>query len=191
MNEHNSGADAPWRDSSRPKSGAIEIIAAEDAAAQAHPELHPRRLSRLWWQRIIHQFAKFSLVGGLGFFVDMGIFNILRATVLSREEYEWGPLAANALSTLVAIVFNWAGNRFWTFRHDRRHTSTTREAAEFFFVSLVGAVIGLLPLWVTHYLVGWVSPLADNLAKVFGIGVSSIFRFVLYRWWVYSPNRKN
>ena len=44
-------------------------------------------------------------------------------------------------------------------------------------------------LWITHYLFDWTSPLSDNIAKLVGIGVGSIFRFALYRWWVYSPAR--
>ncbi len=132
---------------------------------------------------------KFGLIGGLGVVVDMGVFNLLRATVLSPSEVTWGPMAANIIATLVAIVFNWAGNRFWTFRMERHNTSTSREAIEFFAVSLAGMLIGLVPLWFTHYGMGWTSPLSDNISKLVGIGLGSVFRFVLYRWWVYSPSR--
>lgn len=137
------------------------------------------------------QVASFGLIGGLGVIVDMGTFNILRATVLHPTQAGWGPMAANVIGTLVAIAFNWVGNRYWTFRHDRHHTSTTREAVEFLGVSLAGLLIGLVPLWITHYGLGWTSPLADNIAKLIGIGVGSVFRFALYRWWVYSPSRRH
>jgi putative flippase GtrA len=56
-------------------------------------------------------------------------------------------------------------------------------------VSIAGLLIGLVPLWITHYGIGWTSPLADNISKLVGIGLGSIFRFALYRWWVYSPRR--
>ncbi|MFD2757918.1 GtrA family protein [Gulosibacter faecalis] len=181
--------DPSWRDSRHPHSGAIAIIAAEEADARTHPDAHPRRGSRDWWGHLVTQLFKFGLIGGLGVIVDMGVFNLLRATVLSPSEVTWGPMAANIIGTLVAIVFNWAGNRFWTFRKERHITSTSREAIEFFAVSIAGLLIGLVPLWITHYGIGWTSPLADNISKLVGIGLGSIFRFALYRWWVYSPRR--
>jgi putative flippase GtrA len=181
--------DPSWRDTRHPQSGAIAIIAAEEADARTHPEDHPRRGTAAWWGHLFKQLMKFGLIGGLGVVVDMGVFNWLRATVLSPSEVTWGPMAANIIATLVAIVFNWAGNRFWTFRKERHHTSTSREAIVFCAVSLAGMLIGLLPLWFTHYGMGWTSPIADNISKLVGIGLGSVFRFVLYRWWVYSPSR--
>jgi hypothetical protein len=43
---------------------------------------------------------------------------------------------------------------------------------------------------VSHYLMGLTSPLADNISNnVIGLGLGTLFRFALYRWWVFSPNR--
>ena len=183
--EHSRG----WDDVKNPKSGPIAIIAANESDAKLHPQDHPARWSRQWWHSLTSQFLKFGLVGGLGIVVDLGVFNALRLTVLAPEVVSWGPMAANIIGTLVAILFNWVGNRLWTFRHDRHHNSTWQEAVEFLLVSLAGLVISLIPLWITHYLFDWTSPLSDNIAKLVGIGVGSIFRFALYRWWVYSPAR--
>jgi hypothetical protein len=37
---------------------------------------------------------------------------------------------------------------------------------------------------------GLTSPLADNISNnVIGLGLGTLFRFALYRWWVFSPNR--
>lgn len=133
---------------------------------------------------------KFGLVGGTGIIVDFAVFNLLRTTVLSPDESRWGPLWATVIATIVAILWNWVGNRLWTFREHRRDAGATREAVEFFLVSLAGMVIGLIPLWVSHYLLDFTSIAADNIAKFIGIGIGSVFRFVLYRWWVYAPHRR-
>lgn len=178
-----------WEDIPNPQSGPIAIIAASESDAKLHPQDHPARWSNEWWHALASQFMKFGLVGGLGVLVDLGVFNALRLTVLAPEVVTWGPMAANIIGTLVAIVFNWVGNRLWTFRHQRHHNSTWHEAFEFMAVSLAGLVISLIPLWLSHYLLEWTSPFADNVAKLVGIGVGSVFRFALYRWWVYSPSR--
>ncbi|WP_087002109.1 GtrA family protein [Gulosibacter sp. 10] len=176
------------QDPAHPHSGAIEIIAAEHA--QAKPGSRPIRWSLPWFQSFVAQLLKFGLVGGVSVFVDIGAYTLLRTTVLSPEVHPLGPMLAKVLATLVAILWSWIGNRFWTFRHARasgRHT--TREGLEFLGVSLAGMVIGLVPLWITHYVLHWDSLLVENLANLVGIGLGSIFRFALYRWWVYSPRR--
>lgn len=185
----NSSELPEWQDCPNPQSGPIAIIAANESDAQIHPQHHPVRWSGAWWKALTSQFMKFGLVGGLGIVVDLGVFNALRLTVLAPEVVGWGPMAANVIGTLVAIAFNWVGNRLWTFRHERHHKSTWHEAMEFLLVSLAGMIISLIPLWITHYMLEWTTPLADNLSKIVGIGVGSLFRFALYRWWVYSPKR--
>jgi putative flippase GtrA len=137
------------------------------------------------------QIARFGLVGGLGFAVDLAVFNLLRATALHPDALDAGPLLAKVVSTVVAIAVNWIGNRYWTFG-DQRTTRRGREAVEFLAVSLLGMVIGLACLYVSHYVLGLTSPLADNVsANVIGLGLGSAVRFVLYRQWVYSPARRH
>jgi putative flippase GtrA len=138
---------------------------------------------------LISQLARFGVVGAVGFVVDIGIFNALLATIFSSNANHEGPLWAKVISTSVAIVVNWIGNRYWTFRkEERRHPVS--EAVEFFVVSLVGLGIGLGCLWISHYALGLTSPLADNIsANVIGLGLGTVFRFALYRWWVFNPRR--
>ena len=135
------------------------------------------------------QLARFGVVGLGGLVIDIGIFNLLRLTVLSPDEIESGPLIAKVISTSVAIAFNWLGNRYWTFRATRR-TQALREAIEFIAVSLAGSLISLLCLWISHYVLGFTSVLADNVSSnVIGLALGTAFRFVFYRWWVFHPDR--
>src|SRR5690606_15411130 len=57
---------------------------------------------------------------------------------------------------------------------------------EFFTVSAGGMLIGLACLWVSHYLLGFHSLLADNIAgNVVGLALGTAFRFWGYRVWVF------
>jgi putative flippase GtrA len=144
----------------------------------------PERLSKL-----LGQVARFGAVGAVGLAVDLVVFNALRLTVLSPDRLHEGPLIAKVVSTMLAILTNWIGNRYWTFAASRRR-STVREGVEFFLVSVAGMGIGLACLWVSHYALGYTSVLADNIASnVVGLALGAAFRFSLYRWWVYSPRR--
>lgn len=138
---------------------------------------------------LIGQFARFGVVGLGGLVVDVAVFNLLRLTVFSPENVAEGPLLAKVVSTGVAIVVNWIGNRYWTFRSTRGRVPA-REFAEFLLVSLGGMAIGLLCLWVSHYVLGFTSVLADNVAtNVVGLALGTLFRFALYRSWVFAPHR--
>ena len=133
--------------------------------------------------------VRFGLVGGVGFVVDVGVFNLLRTTIMDPSVMHGGPVVAKLVSTTLAILVNWLGNRFWTFR-ERRRADVLRESVEFFAVSIAGMGIGLACLWVSHYVLGYRSLLADNISgNVIGLVLGAVFRFVLYRVWVFSDKR--
>ncbi|MEP6843705.1 MAG: GtrA family protein, partial [Pseudolysinimonas sp.] len=88
-----------------------------------------------------------------------------------------------------AIIVNWIGNRFWTFR-EHRGPQLVREGIEFGVVSIGGLLIGLFCLFISHYVLGYTSLLADNISSnVIGLALGTAFRFSLYRFWVFSPRR--
>lgn len=91
------------------------------------------------------QFVRFGVVGLVGVVVDVGIFNLLRLTVLAPEIIHEGPVIAKVISTSIAIVTNWIGNRYWTFGSMRR-SHVLREGLEFALVSVGGMGIALLCL---------------------------------------------
>ncbi|PJJ71207.1 putative flippase GtrA [Diaminobutyricimonas aerilata] len=140
-------------------------------------------------RQLLTQLVRFGLVGGIGLVVDVAVFNALRLTVLAPENLHEGPVVAKVISTTLAIGCNWLGNRYWTFR-EHRSPRATREGLEFALVSVGGMLIGLACLWVSHYVLGFTSVLADNIASnVVGLALGTVFRFALYRWWVFSPTR--
>lgn len=138
---------------------------------------------------LLTQLARFGVVGLIGLVVDIGVFNLLRATVLETEVVHEGPMIAKVISTSLAIVANYVGNRYWTFSANRR-SQVVREGLEFVLVSLGGMVITLGCLWISHYLLGFTSLLADNISSnVIGLALGTAFRFAFYRYWVFHPSR--
>jgi len=138
---------------------------------------------------LLAQFARFGAVGLVGLAVDIALFNLLRVTVLSPELIAEGPIIAKVVSTTVAIAVNWVGSRYWSFRLRRRRPAG-REAVEFAIVSIGGMLIAVGCLVISREVLGFTSLLADNIASnVVGLGLGSLFRFALYRWWVFHPRR--
>ena len=140
--------------------------------------------SQLW--QFFMQVALFCFVGGIGFVVDVGVFNVLRLGPFAPQNIDGGPVLAKLVSTSFAIAVTWAGNRYWTFR-DHRRTDVRREAFEYVVASVAGVIVSIACLWVTHYLLGLTSVLDDNLStNVLGLALGTLVRFMLYRLWVFA-----
>jgi putative flippase GtrA len=140
-------------------------------------------------RKLISQFAGVGVVGLVGLVIDVSIFNVLRATVLNPAHVNSGALWATVISTSVAIVCNWLGNRYWTFRNERR-AHWWREGLEFALVSVGGLLISLGCVWFSEQVLDYHSLLSDNIAKnVVGLALGTVFRFTFYRIWVFRPSR--
>lgn len=141
------------------------------------------------WAKMLSYVVKFGVVGLIGMFIDVGVFNLLRLGFAGEGHFFSGPIGAKIVSVSIAIVFNWVGNRYWTFREQRRK-NFVMEFLEYVAVSIGGLLIGLLCLWVSHYVLGFNNLIADNISSnVVGLILGTIFRFALYRYWVYGAHR--
>jgi putative flippase GtrA len=129
---------------------------------------------------IYREMIKFGVVGLMAFVIDIGLANLLWHTVLSDKV-----TTAKIISGIVATLFSWVGNRQWTFRH-RRSRPAHHEVLLFFGVNGVALLISAATLYVSHYGLGYVSILADNVATIIGIGLGTLFRFWAYRKFVFA-----
>jgi putative flippase GtrA len=85
------------------------------------------------------QFAKFGVVGALGYAINLGVYALLLGI---------GPHEAAAVSFVVAATSNYWWNRHWTFAETRGHFGT--QGARFFGVSL--AAFAVNQLWLLVFL---------------------------------------
>jgi putative flippase GtrA len=129
---------------------------------------------------LIHELAKFGLVGAIAAVLDLGGAAMLYGAAGLNE------LAAKTISTVVAATFAYAGNRVWTFRH-RANAGLAREYLIFFMLNGIGLLIALLVIGFTTYSLGLHGPLAYNVAQVTGTGIGTIFRYWAYKKWVFLP----
>lgn len=134
--------------------------------------------------------VKFGVVGLVCYGIDVGIFNLLRWGVFGTGGFFTGPIGAKIVSAAISTVVAWLANRFWSFR-DRRRSDLGWEFLEFGAVAVVGIGIGVGCIAVSHYLLGFTSLLADNIAgNVVGLVLGTAFRFLMYRYWVFGSSRR-
>lgn len=143
------------------------------------------RTPRAGLARTVAQLSRFGVVGIVAFVVDVGLFNVLRFAGGEGPLYRW-VLGAKVISSAVATVVSWLGNRYWTFRHTRRE-QVRHEFVLFVVMCTIGLLISLACLALSHYVLHLTSPLADNIsANVVGLAAGTAFRFYAYRTWVFS-----
>lgn len=130
------------------------------------------------FQQLIHEGAKFLVVGGTGAVVTLGGADILHNHVHA------GKYTAITVATVVATVVTFVGNRFWTFRH-RSGKGSAHEGAMFFLLNAVGLLIGYAFIWLIQSGFGLAGAVWYDFANFLGLVFGTLFRFWSYRKWVW------
>ena len=132
------------------------------------------------WQMLVHEVAKFGIVGAVCYVIDFGLFNVFHFA------WGWGPITSKTLSTIIAATVNYFANRHWSFAPPgaQRHTSRVhavhraelhRPRRSRWRSSRFG-----------HYVLKQTSPLATNIwGNVVGTGMATFFRFWAYKKFVF------
>ena len=131
------------------------------------------------------QVATFGAVGMIAFVVDFTVYNLLLLGPLARYT-----ITAKVISVTVATIVAWLGNRYLTFRAHRTR-AVWREGVLFAISNLLGLGIAALCLFVSHYVLGFVSPIADNIAaNGVGLVLGTLFRYFSYRFLVFPATQE-
>ncbi len=126
---------------------------------------------------------RFGIVGGANWIVDFAVFNTARWALP-----EGWVMLAKITAVAIAATFSWIVNRAWTFRA-RATNNPRREWVTFLIVNALGLLPPLGCLWLTHYVWGWTSALADNIsANVVGLILGTALRYFGYRYLVFTKN---
>jgi putative flippase GtrA len=131
------------------------------------------------FQRLIHEAAKFGVVGVVGVFITNGGYALLHST------FGLGPVTATTIATIVATAISYVANRYWSFRH-RERTSVAREGVIFFVLNGIGLLIQDAVVAFNFYILSnGHNKAAEFIALNAGIALATLFRFWSYRKWVW------
>ena len=127
---------------------------------------------------LIHEAAKFGVVGVLSFGVTIVGSNVLHSGA------GLGELVSVTIATTVATVLSFLGNKHWAFRH-RKGNALHRESILFFVCNGVGLLFQLAFVAAVQFGLGLKGTLAYNVANILGVLVATSFRLYTYRQWVF------
>jgi dolichol-phosphate mannosyltransferase len=122
-----------------------------------------------WWQ-----LAKFGLVGGSGYLINLAVFSLLRGDLGLHQA-----LAAVG-AFCVAVTSNFFWNRHWTFSAADGHAGF--QAARFFAVSVGALAVNLVVL---EALV-MATSLGDLSAQAIAVAVAMPFNFLGNKLWTFA-----
>jgi putative flippase GtrA len=132
--------------------------------------LHGMRKPANWLQLV-----RFSLVGGIGFVINVAVYALLVHG--AGVQY----LAANVIAWLVAVSNNFVLNRHWTF-DARSHGRAHAQAVRFLAVSLVAEAFSLLMLTLLVEGAG----LDKVLAQALAVGCATPLNFIGNKLWSFK-----
>ncbi|OMH23817.1 hypothetical protein BKD30_10590 [Tersicoccus phoenicis] len=130
---------------------------------------------------LMREILKFGTVGAVGYVINNGVWFLLVHGPM-QDSYA----KARVVSGIVATLFAWVANRYWTFRH-KRQPNKVRELVQFLVINAIGVGIEAGCVWFTVYVLGLTDTTSSFIAGgVIGLGLGTIFRFIAYRYWVFS-----
>ncbi|MET8540860.1 GtrA family protein [Kitasatospora sp. NPDC004799] len=128
---------------------------------------------------ITGEVVKFGIVGLSGVVVNFAVFWVcINGMGLAS-------VRSNIVATVIAIATNYLGYRYWLYR-DRDAASRKREITLFLVYSGIGMLIETGVLGFSVYVLDLRSHYEQIGAKVIGLAVATVFRFVSYRTWVFK-----
>jgi putative flippase GtrA len=129
-------------------------------------------------REVIHEGAKFLIVGGTGVVV------VLVGSDLLHFELGLGKFTAVTIATVAATIMAFLGNRYWSFAK-RQGGGAHVETILFFLLNGVGLLIQYGCIALVTSVFGLPGRLWYTVANLVGIGIGTLFRFWSYRKWIW------
>ena len=145
------------------------------------PGGHSVHRAALLYQRfrqLIHEAAKFGIVGFAGVLVNLGV------TDWAHFSLGVDAVEASILGGVVSTILAFLGNRYWSFRN-RERIPIARETTMFVVLNGIGIAIQALTIYLFKHDAHVTTGLPYTAANMLGILLGTVFRWWSYRKWVW------
>ena len=136
----------------------------------------------LRFQVLVHEIAKFGVVGAMGFVVQLGVQNAL------YPGHHIGALTSVVIASVFATTATFLGNRYWAFKH-RKGRGIAHETVLFVVFNILGMLIQAGFVAVVVKEMHHTDRLSYNVATLIGIAIATLFRLFSYRKFVFFEKK--
>lgn len=124
----------------------------------------------------LRQFIKFCIVGSISAIINFGVLYSLTEWL-----HVWYIISA-ILGFILAVIFNFCLNKFWTFRNLDKKRGALNQLLKFLVVSLTGLVINTLIIYnLTEFI-----KFDYRLSWVFACAAVTFWNFCLNKFWTFK-----
>lgn len=121
-----------------------------------------------------NEIARFIMVGGVSFAIDLGLLMLL------HEVFSVDLVLATPIAFLVSLAFNYALQRIFTFRADNGKSVS-------FIKYCLLVVFNTLAIDVIVNVFDWLGA-GYQVGKVVSTIMTTAWNFLLYKHWIFKPN---
>jgi putative flippase GtrA len=154
------------------------------AATEDPPPTAAHWILRGGWRVLTKELGAFGVVGGVGFVLDLAVFQLL----ITRTEV--GAVTAKLIAATLSSTTAFLGHRFWSFSH-RSHGVLHRDYVRFAVVNGVTLLLSLSIVALVRYPLGQEGALVLQAANVTSIVIGTAIRFLVYRAWVFPARSED
>ena len=136
----------------------------------------------------VYQLAKFLLIGAFFAIFDLIILNILMERFGIDKDSGFKYTLFVGISFVIATTVKYIADKYWAFEK-KEGKGMGMEFVKFFAVTVISGVIQIVVADLVFKALGETETTAvvsGNVGKIAGIGVASIFNFVMYKFFVFK-----
>lgn len=120
-----------------------------------------------------NSFIRYLIIGFSTFGIDFGMLYI----IINGSGIE--PTIANAISTLIGIIFNFTMSNFWTFQAGKGNKAT--KLSKYSLLATFNYLFGVGAFAVLHD----IFDVGSGFSKVIVTGMVVCWNFLIYKFWIF------
>lgn len=132
--------------------------------------------------KTLGEMARFAVVGGISFAVDLGTLVVLQETVF--ENVSGGLFVSTAIAFAVSLAIHYVLTAFWVFKEHKVNTPQRHFLACVLFAvtNVIGLGLNEFLLWIGVVLLGF----HYVAVKVFAAGVVMVWNYICQRSFIFT-----
>ncbi len=161
----------------------------QEAEETVRESLRPGLLRSAGWIKLLWQFVRYCLVGGINTLIDVCILNIILWCFSTTNVQVL--VGYNAIAYMSGALSSFFFNKYWTFRHT--HRATPGEVRRFIITLVLEVLANSVLLWLAGRALQPLIPnvtLWGNASKLVAVAGGTVISYCFMRYWTFADRSR-